>query len=463
MAELELKGIEYFRKGTTIRKVNEDPTLLSFMLVFNTGSVSDSPLLTNKPGGALDYLENVVNVGSDNEGKGPGATYAESLKNFQKLLMKINKEMPWFWQSISGLETTMQFGGMQDPFWGKDKKIEIECLEENVELMGLTLMRLYRDACFDYQRWVEVIPENLRKFSIDIYVSEIRTFQQDIAARNKDLFGNLPKGTVGTDPVSINTEMAASAKPFYHVQLGHCTWDMDSTNDILAGLGKNPEVKKPKLTFFYKTVKTPTYRWGSNLGVAQEVLIEPKKDPTVDAYNPANPILGAAKSKFAKLKDKAIGGTVAQFKNLAQGVTGGPGLGNANGKILGGAAASIVNNAIDNVVGSVLLDNVYGVSTLSTIAGAIQQGSINGILNAAGQLAGNLTGSGNSGGVGGDLSSIYDGPGIDSSPDGNISPKKVYDDSPGDNDDISNDNVYGGVDTGVDSTPDGNLNDNVHE
>jgi len=73
-------------------------------------------------------------------------------------------------------------------------------------------MRLYRDACFDYQRWVEVIPENLRKFSIDIYVSEIRTFQQDIAARNKDLFGNLPKGTVGTDPVSINTEMAASRK-----------------------------------------------------------------------------------------------------------------------------------------------------------------------------------------------------------------------------------------------------------
>ena len=110
-----------------------------------------------------------------------------------------------------------------------------------------------------------------------------------------------------------------------------------------------------------------------------------------------------------------------------------------------------------------MLDNVYGVSTLSTIAGAIQQGSINGILNAAGQLAGNLTGSGNSGGVGGDLSSIYDGPGIDSSPDGNISPKKVYDDSPGDNDDIYNDNVYGGVDTGVDSTPDGNLNDNVHE
>jgi len=107
------------------------------MLVFNTGSVSDSPLLTNKPGGALDYLENVVNVGSDNEGKGPGATYAESLKNFQKLLIKINKEMPWFWQSISGLETTMQFGGMQDPFWGKDKKIEIECLEENVELMGI--------------------------------------------------------------------------------------------------------------------------------------------------------------------------------------------------------------------------------------------------------------------------------------------------------------------------------------
>lgn len=463
MAELELKGIEYFRKGTTIRKVNEDPTLLSFMFVFNTGSVADSPLLTNKPGGALDYLENVVNAGADNEGKGPGYTYAESLKNFQKLLLKINKEMPWFWQSISGLETTMQYGNMQDPYWGKDKKIEIECLEENVELMGLSLMRLYRDACFDFQRWVEIIPENLRKFSVDIFVSEVRTFQQDLTARDKDLFGNLPKGSLGKeDTTEINTEMHAAAKPFYHVQLGHCTWDMDSTNDILASLSRNPEVKKPKLTFFYKTVRTPDYRWGANLGVSQEVLIEPKKDPTVDAYNPANPILGAAKSKFAKLKDKAIGGTVAKLNNLAQGITGGPGLGNANGKILGGAAANIAGSLIEDAVGSILLDNVHGVSTLSTVAGAIQQGSINGLINAAGQIAGNL-GVANINTGGGKLPSIYDGPGIDSSPDGNISPKKVYDAITPDRDDAINDNVYGGVNTGVDSTPDGNLNDNIHE
>ena len=89
---VEFKGIEYFRKGTKLRKVNEDPTLLSFLLLFNRGSVEDSPLLTNKKGGAMDYLETVVNVGSDNEGRGPGAKYAENLKNFQDLLFKINTE-----------------------------------------------------------------------------------------------------------------------------------------------------------------------------------------------------------------------------------------------------------------------------------------------------------------------------------------------------------------------------------
>ena len=78
----------------------------------------------------MDYLETVVNVGSDNEGRGPGAKYAQNLKNFQNLLFKINTEMPWFWESISGLEGTMQYRGMQDPFWGKDKKIDIEIICE---------------------------------------------------------------------------------------------------------------------------------------------------------------------------------------------------------------------------------------------------------------------------------------------------------------------------------------------
>jgi hypothetical protein len=435
---MELKGIEFFKKGSVVRKINEDPTLLSFVLLFNTGSVEDSPLLTDQPGGALDYLENVV-AGDY------GAGRASKLRNFQKLLLKINREMPWFWDKLTGLEATMQFNKMEDPFWGYDKKIDIECLDENVELMAVTLMRLYRDACYDFERWVEVIPYNLRRFSVDIFVTEVRNFQQNYSSRDRDLFGNLPKGYVNpTDDAEIAPELTPEAKPIIHVSLRDCSFDLDSTNEMIGELTKNPETKKPKISFFWRTVRTPSYRPGANLGiVTEEDTLIPPKDPTVDAYNPASPILGAAKSKLAKLKDKAIGGTVAQAKNLAQGVLGGPGIGNAYGKVLGGAAGQIANNLGEAALGKLLLDNVYGLGVSSTISNALTAGSINGILNAAGQALSGLAGGGddNTGPI--SPKQVYDITStLDSTPDGNISPKKVYDPSAPDRDDPINDNVY---------------------
>ena len=118
----------------------------------------------------------------------------------------------------------------------------------------------------------------------------------------------------------------------------------------------------------------------------------------------------------------------------------------------------------DNLTAKLFLDNVYGASSLSTIAGAIQQGSINGLLNAAGQLAGNLSGGGSNSINIQKLPNVYGNlPAIDSSEDGNISPRQVYDQIAPDRDDPINDNVYGGLNAGVDSTPDGNLNDNIYE
>ena len=48
--------INEFRKTTQLRKINEDPTYLSFFLLFDT-SRENSPLLS---GVAEEYLRNVV-------------------------------------------------------------------------------------------------------------------------------------------------------------------------------------------------------------------------------------------------------------------------------------------------------------------------------------------------------------------------------------------------------------------
>ena len=105
-----------FRKGSQLRKFNEDPTYLSWFFMFDYIS-HESPLFN---GAANQYLENVV-----------GGEYGKSLSNrlssFIKLFQRINKEMPWFWQTLGGVEVAMQYQNFEEPFWGANKpKLEID-------------------------------------------------------------------------------------------------------------------------------------------------------------------------------------------------------------------------------------------------------------------------------------------------------------------------------------------------
>ena len=120
----DFKRQQDFRKGSLLRKINEDPTYLSFFLVFDTQNREESPLFA---GPAMEYLTQVLNQDF-------AAKHAKALENFQKVLLKINKELPWFWQTISGVDAAMTYKDLADPWWGaEDPKLEIECLEENIE------------------------------------------------------------------------------------------------------------------------------------------------------------------------------------------------------------------------------------------------------------------------------------------------------------------------------------------
>ena len=220
MADINKSGRDRndFRKGSVVRKIHEDPTYLSFFFMFDDQDRMHSPLLS---GAAEDYLSKVLNQDYAKQ-------YLTNLKNFKKVLFKINKEMPWFWQSITGLDLAMTYNGMQEPFWGAEKpKLEITCLEENVELTAFGLMDLYKRACYDFTRWVEVIPHNLRHFSMTVFVTEIRAFQQDTAARNLGIYdedGALfnASNAGGTSVIPINQEFSVEAKPFIQLKFEHC-------------------------------------------------------------------------------------------------------------------------------------------------------------------------------------------------------------------------------------------------
>tara|TARA_B100000767_G_scaffold269184_1_gene290637 strand:+ start:1229 stop:2578 length:1350 start_codon:yes stop_codon:yes gene_type:complete len=446
----DFKTQQDFRKGSLLRKINEDPTYLSFFLVFDTESRIDSPLFS---GGAKDYLTKVLN--QDHAKK-----YAVALDNFQKVLIKINKELPWFWQTISGLDAANTYKNLADPWWGADKpKLEIECLEENVELTAIGLMDLYKRACYDFVRWVEIIPPNLRKFQMQVWVSEVRKFQQDTSAKDLNFYG---KDTTNRKPGTtekINQEFSLSAKPFIQLQFSHCEFDIDSIAPMFADIGKNPELRKPKIAIKWGSVEQINQKLGANLVTEEDdtpltAVDRPTSNPfdpsgdrrTIDESGfslPADPTFGSVlkENTLGKVYDfveDTVDGVTSRVSNITDSLSLKPGseIGNIHGKATG-FAAGLIDKATEKVLSKLLLGNVHGLQG-GSLLDAVQSGSINAIANQLGSLFGGFGANGGSGSINENIHPT----GVDSSPDGflnqRIHPK------------------------GVDSSPDGNLNNNVH-
>lgn len=215
----DFKNITDFRKAKTSQFPYQDPTYLSFVILFDYNDRANSPLFS---GPAEDFLKKLAD-GSDNT----SSYYADKLaafREFKKALKTINTEMPWYWQSLGGIERIQQFDPMVAYRGGDDAKLTIGTLESlNLPIAGL--MHLYRKACFDERKWNWVIPENLRKFRMYVYVTEVRKIKNisnTANSRNND-------GILGENN-----------RPFFMFGLGHCEFDITSGVTPFADLQKSP-------------------------------------------------------------------------------------------------------------------------------------------------------------------------------------------------------------------------------
>lgn len=339
----DFKNTRDFRKMKIFDPIYDDPTYLSFFFMFDYYT-EHSPLLN---GDAVSYLKNVIG----------DTKRAESLENFIKILKKVNSEYPWFWQSVSGLETAKQYGNMADPYWGEDKAIDIGCLE-TVELTVSGMMDLYKRAAYDFNRWVEVIPANLRRFSLHIWVSEVRTFKTStLKTASSALAANQANPALD---VLGGDGSVKSVKPYFKVELSHCEFDPDSTSSIFADLNRSPEGP-----------------------AAPSIKIKWKNVSTHGEY--ANSTISEETGGFGKML-----GDIAKEK-------------------AGAIVGSAVDRTVENLTAKLLLGNVHGASTLSSIQDAVRAGSVNGIANV---IRGNS--SRRSANPSGELGKAYDAVALDS-------------------------------------------------
>lgn len=127
------------------------------------GILADGGTIMLSENSAMNYLSTIHNRYS----KVQSTNRKVALRKFGKTLSWINTYAPWFFKKISGMDNASYLDLNEI---GKERFIEIECSEDAVDMRLSTLMDLYRYVCYDplYQR--EILPENLRKFDMDVVI-----------------------------------------------------------------------------------------------------------------------------------------------------------------------------------------------------------------------------------------------------------------------------------------------------
>ena len=127
----------------------------------------------------------------------------KSLIKFVRSLSYISSYAPWFFKSVKDVNNALN---MNLNNLTAEKSIEIECSEEATDLRLLTLMDFYKYAAYDAINQKEILPENLRKFDLDIVVFQspiryLQTSTRDLKGRTT-LYKNLNAANM-TDRMSF--------------------------------------------------------------------------------------------------------------------------------------------------------------------------------------------------------------------------------------------------------------------
>lgn len=187
-ADDELNG--YLKGSSKDLRMYQDPTYLGFKMIFNWSS----PLLngiqsSNPANGETRYeYEKYLSHPTYRYPLDSAGGYLERtdpdklryLEAFGQRLEFTNKYMPWYWQTIDGLERAYQsWQGFDDPYRGGDDAIITISTLENIEFGSTGIVENYARALYDYDYTRVVIPDNLQKFNIWIFVNDIRKFNTD--------------------------------------------------------------------------------------------------------------------------------------------------------------------------------------------------------------------------------------------------------------------------------------------
>lgn len=162
---------------------------------------------------------------------------AEKLQRFVELLSNISSESPWYFTSVSGLDSALERNAGQNKEFKIDeerKKISIKCLPDAFDTRIGTLLDLYRDVTWSWQTKREIIPSNLRKFDMAIYI-----FSDPIV--------NIHQAHSEQSAANINDSSSNYKTSYKYIEFHNCEIDYNSSKSAYNELN-NVDGFQPEYT-----------------------------------------------------------------------------------------------------------------------------------------------------------------------------------------------------------------------
>jgi hypothetical protein len=343
----------------------QDPSAIGFKLMLDP----NSPLFSLEDGNRNCAYNYLISIGETER--------AAYLKKFIEVFKFMLNDMPWYFQTIDGL----------DEAWKRDfnsprvhGELTIGCLDD-ITFKMTGLIDLYRKACFDWANTREVVPHNLRKFGLMVYVHEIKMItgldsfkpQDSLADRvgefkksfaedkNAAIAGAFAKVT-GQNDKSIDIQ--STTRMLFHFH--KCTINLESGSKIFSSLSNSdPTSGSQELKLEYHGVEEKNVYKIFGEGTIGDVvtgaldlgaldipvggapfdldaaLLKVEEVATNLARGFVNNQIDSAKAKAGSIILNAIGGQSPSLANALKRITGSPT--NSNNE-----SSSLSNDTIDS-------------------------------------------------------------------------------------------------------------------
>ena len=181
---------------------------------------------------------------------------ADMLRQFIDLLSNISTYSPWYFQEIAGVDQSLK----REEVTGESftiptrEPLVITCLPDAYDNRIGTLLDLYKSICYSYQLHKEILPDNLRTFTMYLYIfnTAIRgvhtrttltqnavegtPYASDATINQKLIKKNVVNGSVTT--TSSNQQLYITSSKL--IQFNYCQFVLDSNGTGYSEL-KNDE------------------------------------------------------------------------------------------------------------------------------------------------------------------------------------------------------------------------------